>query len=398
MSFNADRLIVKMKEHRLHAIIAATRENVRYFAGFEPVIKTLKPYGGQCYAIITYDCPQTVHIVHSIGEIDQVLDAHSTIGHVFTYGTFYREHHSGAALTQEEEKLKQLSNNDMSYSNAEAALGALLKQLGLLQERIGFDEDGLSSNTKNNLKNQLPQAELVECASLIRCVRAVKTREEVMHLRASAQCIETAIHAVVEELYEGMNEVEIASIFAKAVAAQGGIPRLSMIKLGRHAVGGQRRQRSHIRLEPGDLLWFDCDVVLHGYWADIARVFAYKTVRPEYQKYNALRTGQRIAMREVKPGMRGKDVFHLTMNAVHEAGFHNYRRHHVGHGIGLEPYELPVLAPNSEDVIEAGMVLSIETPYYEFGLGALHTEDPIVVAMNGNEILTRSDSLFKVVG
>lgn len=64
----------------------------------------------------------------------------------------------------------------------------------------------------------------------------------------------------------------------------------------------------------------------------------------------------------------GANVFDLTMNAVYKSGFTEYRRHHVGHGIGLEPYELPILAPNNEDVIEEGMVLSVETPYYEFGL------------------------------
>ncbi|MNP17824.1 Xaa-Pro dipeptidase [compost metagenome] len=199
-------------------------------------------------------------------------------------------------------------------------------------------------------------------------------------------------------MYEGISEYEISNIFSCSIAEQGAIASLPMIKIGRHAVGGQRRPSPNVLLAPGDLLWFDCDIVCKGYWADIARVFAYKTMKPEYGKYDALHKGQQVAIQEIKPGMTGKDVFHLTMDAVHEAGFSNYRRHHVGHGIGLEPYEFPILAPNNEDVIEEGMVLSIETPYYEFGLGALHVEDPVVISMNNNKVLTKGDSLIKIVG
>ena len=95
--------------------------------------------------------------------------------------------------------------------------------------------------------------------------------------------------------------------------------------------------------------------------------------------------------------MTGDQVFNLTMSAVHKAGFPEYRRHHVGHGIGLEPYERPILTPGNADIIEPGMVLSIETPYYEFGLGALHVEDPILVRETANERLTISSGEMGVI-
>uniref|UniRef100_UPI0037D9A35D M24 family metallopeptidase n=1 Tax=Tardiphaga sp. TaxID=1926292 RepID=UPI0037D9A35D len=69
----------------------------------------------------------------------------------------------------------------------------------------------------------------------------------------------------------------------------------------------------------------------------------------------------------------------LTLKAVRENGEPRYRRHHVGHCIGAEVYEQPILAPGNEIEIEAGMVINIETPYYEFGVGAVHVENPFVV-------------------
>lgn len=77
-----------MKQNGLDAIIASTKENIRYFTGFQPVVKTLNPYFGQCYSVITIDNPEIVHIVHSIGEIDQVLDARVQVGKYILMGFF----------------------------------------------------------------------------------------------------------------------------------------------------------------------------------------------------------------------------------------------------------------------------------------------------------------------
>jgi Xaa-Pro aminopeptidase len=83
------------------------------------------------------------------------------------------------------------------------------------------------------------------------------------------------------------------------------------------------------------------------------------------------------------------EVHRYLVGAVREAGIPNYRRHHTGHGIGAELYDEPVLDWGSTDLIEEGAVLSIEAPYYEYGLGALHIEDPVVVTRGGALRLTR---------
>ncbi|MDA7026351.1 Xaa-Pro peptidase family protein [Bacillus sp. CLL-7-23] len=397
MGANIKRLVSKMENQSLDAIIACTRENIRYFAGFDPVVKILNPYSGQCYAVITAQHPEVVHIVHSIGEIDQVLDATSQIGEVMTYGTFYREDNGRSMLTEEEQLLKHYSQVKNSYKNGEEALQSLLTKLHLHSGRIGIDEEGINLNVKQFLVANLPTAAFIPSSRMIKLVRAVKTSEEVAALSYAAQCIEQAVDTVAAEIYEGISEREILRIFNYLIISKGANPYLPMLKIGRHAVGGQRLQREDNKLQAGDLIWFDCDIVCDGYWADIARVLFFKEFKPKYQKYKALYKGQLAAIEQIKPGMSGEAVFQLTMQSVHEAGFQEYRRHHVGHGIGLEPYELPILAPSSEEVVEEGMVLSIETPYYEFGLGALHVEDPVYIQESGNKMLTQNQAGIQVV-
>jgi Xaa-Pro aminopeptidase len=313
--YNENRLVDKMKQYDLDAIVVSTKENIRYFTGFEPVIKTLSPYLGECYIVITRDKPNQVNIVHSVGEIDQVLDAKVAIGKVQTYGTFYREYMNGVELTHEERRLKELSDLTHSATSAREALSSLLRELGLAKSRLGIDEDGMTMACLSHIKSRFPGIEFIFFSNKIRQIRAVKTPHEIDALTYAANCVEKAIEDVISNLKEGISELEIANMFNTSIASQGAIAALPMIKIGRHAVGGQRRQKSEIKLQPGDLIWFDCDVVCNGYWADNARVFSYKYMKPEYDKFNALYKGQLVAINEVKIGMKGKDVFKLTMSA-----------------------------------------------------------------------------------
>jgi Xaa-Pro aminopeptidase len=395
--YNVDRLVRLMTQAGIDALIATTRENIFYFSGFDPVVKTLRPYSGECYVMVCRDKPDAVHVVHFRGEADQVLDAIVPVGHVVVYGTFYREENGSAPLTPDECRLREITADANACASPLLALAALLERLCLLRSAIGIDEDAMSPPAWSEFQALLPQARLLPASELLRNARRVKTSSEVDRLRQSARCLESAILQTAEAVHEGISEVEIAKKFETALVLQGARPSLTMVKIGRHAVGGQRRQRADIQLQPGDLLWFDCDSIACGYWADIARVFVFGEPKPEHGKFQALLEGQRVAMESVRPGMTGDQVFNLTMSAVHKAGFPDYRRHHVGHGIGLEPYERPILAPGNTDVIEPGMVLSIETPYYEFGLGALHVEDPILVCENSNERLTVSSGEMGVI-
>ncbi|WP_387691466.1 M24 family metallopeptidase [Photorhabdus sp. RM71S] len=391
MSFNYEKLSSLFKNNDLDIIIGSTKENCRYFGGFTPVVKTLNPYFGQSYVVLHKDEPEKVNIVHSIGEIDQVLDSFSNIGHVQPYGLFYREYDGKSGLTQDEIVLMEYSTVPKTIISATEALAILIKKLanGKNINKIGYDEDGLQSDIFVNIKSEFPRVFWEKISSGFRKVRHFKTKNEIELLSLSARINESAIHHVVSNVTDGTSELDVAKWFNQSLVSQGALPSLTMIKAGRHAVGGQRKQKENLTLRSGDILWFDSDAVYEGYWSDIARVYAIEKVSPEIlRRYEALRNGMLAAYSFIRPGVTGKQVFEHVMETVHKSGFREYRRHHVGHGIGLEPYEHPILSPHDNTIIEEGMVLSVETPYYEFGFGALHIEDPLIVGENGNEFLT----------
>ncbi|MEQ9887938.1 M24 family metallopeptidase [Pectobacterium zantedeschiae] len=401
MAYDTAQIRDLFDREKIDLLIGSSRENLHYFTGFSPVVKTLNPYHGQCYALLhRYDLG-TVSIVHSIGEIDQVLDADVPIQHVQPYGIFYREYGGQICLTEDETELLKLSNIELSQASPAEALEKLIRKIRDYGDinRIGFDEDGMPLQTLDYLKNNFPSIKWIGVSKAIRHARRRKTPNEVEMLTKSALINEAAIYETVNLVSRGSSETEIASWFNQALVKKGAFPSLTMLKVGRAAVGGQRRQNEKLCLESGDLLWFDSDAVYQGYWSDISRVYAIDRVEPFILKrYRALQNAMLSALDFIRPGQTGKQVFSHIMDVVHRSGFPEYRRHHVGHAIGLEPYELPILNPSDENIIQEGMVLSVETPYYEFGMGALHIEDPLFVGVSGNHFLTSNPAPnFKII-
>ena len=91
-------------------------------------------------------------------------------------------------------------------------------------------------------------------------------------------------------------------------------------------------------------------------------------------------------------------LFDVAVRATRAAGIPHYQRHHVGHGIGLEPYDPPTIAPGGDTVLEPGMVFCVETPYYEHGWGGVQVEDAVEITAAGARLLTRSSRELAIVG
>jgi Xaa-Pro aminopeptidase len=90
-------------------------------------------------------------------------------------------------------------------------------------------------------------------------------------------------------------------------------------------------------------------------------------------------------------------VFHAAVAAVRANGIPHFARTHVGHGIGLEVYDIPLLAPSDTTPIEPGMVFQVETPYYELGWAGIQPEDTIVTTESGGQNLTKLSRKFEVL-
>lgn len=78
-------------------------------------------------------------------------------------------------------------------------------------------------------------------------------------------------------------------------------------------------------------------------------------------------------------------------------GIRHYQRHHLGHGNGLEGYEHPLVSPGSSMKLEPGMVICIESPYYEPGFGGIQIEDIVKITEDGYRRLTQIERKLFVI-
>ena len=388
MLVNVERLRAKMAAEGLDAIVATTLENVHYFSGVWSTSLNMFPRDGQHYAVVTVDQPDAPVMVTPTLEGDQRADGFSTIRDVINFGTFYREPSVSGPLTDAEQLLSERADLSKAFSGPTEALVAALKQLGLSGKKVGLDELGLKPGFFEKLGQDMPGTTFVPATEILRWVRRVKSPEEVARIRASAFATERAILAATGIAKEGITEYEMAREFERSIVGQGAIPKFTQIRFGRNAVGGQILP-DRTPLQVGDLIWFDVGCIYKGYWSDLARNFSLGETNDRAKTiYAAMLAGEQAAIKQTRPGMTGGELFDLTLAATRAAGAPHYRRHHLGHGIGAEVYEQALIAPGNTTVIEEGAIVNIETPYYEFGLGALHVEDPYVVRAGGNEMLT----------
>jgi Xaa-Pro aminopeptidase len=387
MLLNLPRLEHLMDGEGLDAVIATSAENVTYLSGFWALPQWIRP-GPQAYVIWPrHDAGERSTVITSSGTLDLLADQHVWAARVARYGSFAVDIAVGSRLDSVSQRLARLQDLP-AHRDALEALLAELKELDLEDARIGLDAAGLSPGYLEQLQAKLPHATFIDAQQLFRSTRSIKTPEEINRLRQVGKVAERSVEAALAAARSGITEIELARIFHASTVEADTLPILGCIGFGERSAL-MNVQPSARALKVGDTIRFDVGGRFKHYRADIARIAFFGEPSGDLcRQYTALRLGVEHGASLAKPGVSAGELFDAVMRAVREAGLDGYRRNHVGHGIGLDGYDVPTIAPHSKDKIEEGMVLCIETPYYEIGAYGLQVEDMFVVTANGAQALT----------
>jgi Xaa-Pro aminopeptidase len=226
----------------------------------------------------------------------------------------------------------------------------------------------------------------------------VKSSGEVSRLERAALIAEDGVAAVFGMLKPGVTEREAATVFEQEVLRKGAQPFFTVVTMGERAALADV-YASERALAPGDLIRFDLGCVYQGYRSDISRTAVLgRPSDKQLRYYNAARDGEIAAITAMKPGVPVSQIFETAMRVTREQGMPHYERHHVGHGIGLEPYDPPTINAATHTALEPGMVFCVETPYYEHGWGGVQVEDAVEITAGGVRRLTRSSQELAILG
>lgn len=389
MLLNRDRAYAVMDKYGLDALVATTPANVTYLSDFRSLSHDI--LGSFVFVVFPRETGAEPAILLPTGEAADLLALKMTwIKDVKTYGTFYVTVPK-RTLTESEASLGTMLSST-AQGDAFSLLREVLEEKGLAKGKIGLDEKYFSFADYSKLMKTLEGIEIIPAYDIFREIRTVKNDEEISIMREANRITESGIRAVLEMAKPGLSGVELVRAFSDTVAHLGAIPLAPTVALGEDSFLQNIFIPSKRRLERGDLLRFDVACIYKHHYTDIGRNAVIGEPSTQQRKlYNVVFQGEDQALKLVRAGTKASSVFDMGVRAAREAGLPDFKRHHCGHGIGLELYEPQLIVPSNNAVLEKGSVINIETPYYEIGAGGFMVEDTVVVTDSEPVFLTELD-------
>lgn len=360
------------------ALVLFSPENFLYATGYESMPATINRRYLYC-AVVT---AEKLLLVIPAADFAAVIESGTPVTDIFTFGTFYF-----SGTTQASHIAPQ--NPDFATALERALSGVHVR-------RIAVELDYAPKSALDILTDE--GCVVSDATPFMLGVRSVKLPDEVELLRYAARITERAIEAGMAHAHIGVTDKEVASIVTATMAEGGGYPRNITVVGGLHSAYADAFPAER-KLQSGDLLRFDIGCSYYGYKSDLARTAVLGEPTPlQAQRYEALKLGLEAEIEAARAGVLAKDIFAAGMNAIKQAGFSDFRRHHLGHAIGMAVYEMPVITADSTQPLPAGSTYCFETPYYEPGWGGMMCEDTGVATDSGFELISSIDRSLRVLG
>ncbi len=230
-------------------------------------------------------------------------------------------------------------------------------------------------------------------------LRAVKTPEEVKKIQEAVRIAERAFEEVLEDVRPGLREIDLALELEYRMRAMGseGVAFEAIVLSGpRTALPHGRPSRRPIR--EGEVVLFDFGARVGGYCSDKTRTAFLGKADPELRRvYEVVLEAHDRALDAVRAGVSFREVDRAARQVIEDAGYGEFFGHSTGHGVGLAVHEFPSLSPDSEGILEEGMVITIEPGIYLPQKGGVRIEDLVLVKDNGCEVLTKRDCELKIL-
>jgi Xaa-Pro aminopeptidase len=377
----AERLQAEQERGGFAALVAVTPANVAYVTGFRSLVAAVDP-ATEVYAVVG---PDGTTLVVPMMEAMAVAEGDVDASHVICHGRFHYAETDGPG--ERATRLRRLIAKPAA--RGADALAAALALVGVRRGRVGLDDVTLPEARVAALRQTLSGYTLASSSAAFATARAIKSPYEIDCLRRVLHATEESLDAVLALLHPGVSEHEAATAFVHEAAKRGTTPYRTVIAFGAGAAlpasaPGERA------LKLGDLVRFDLGCTLKGYCSNVARMAVMGEPNERQQaRFDALHAGVEAALETVRPEITAGQVFDATVAAIRKAGLADYARHHVGHAIGLDPVEAPMLAPG-DAALEMGMVVCAEAPYYAVGDAGFTITETALVTRTGAHSLNRS--------
>jgi len=259
-----------------------------------------------------------------------------------------------------------------------------IKAHGLARGTIGVEMPFLPADIYKDLTETFPDAKFVDVTAMLESLRAVKTQVEVEHIRSVYSRAAESVQAAFSQSGEGDSTALIESRVRVEMAKRGLTFLFALVSAG---PGFSRAPSASDRWARGQILHIDAGGENKGYVADICRTGCLgEPSKLALELHQACLSVQDATRAEIRAGVPASKVLAAGARVAKGSKYSDYVRF-VVHGTGMVPHEQPRFSPDEQRLLEAGMVVSIETDFLHPEVGHLKIEEAAVVTQAGSESL-----------
>ncbi|HHT9110156.1 MAG TPA: M24 family metallopeptidase [Candidatus Brocadiaceae bacterium] len=266
---------------------------------------------------------------------------------------------------------------------------AKLKRIRM--KKLYVESSYLTLKQHNELKENLKGIRIIPTEGIIETYRKRKTYEEVKKIQSAIDIAEKAYKSLQQKIAVGMSEKNVADILEFEIRNQGAEKSSFEIisAIGDHASQPHARPSHDRKIGENDVVLIDWGACFQFYNSDLTRVMFVDKITPQWKKiYQIVLDAQQFAIENIRPGKKAKDVDYDARSYIEKKGYGKNFGHGVGHGIGLEVHEGPTINKRSKEILEEGMVFTVEPGIYIPDWGGIRIEDVVLVTSDGCNVLS----------
>ena len=254
--------------------------------------------------------------------------------------------------------------------------------------RIGVGKDDITYGAYQALLENSGR-HIVPSPSPVKRMRAVKDKHEMAAIRKSIEMTGRVLLKLRSSFVPGVKEKDVYSDAVFWMNKMGAKPSFDPV-----VAFAPNSSKPHAKsglgvLTAGTPGFIDLGVRLNGYCSDLTRPFFAGSIKPRAQKVlSVLITAQKRAIRRISDGVSVAAVDKSARDYISKAGYGKYFGHALGHGVGIEVHEAPLLSGNSKEILRAGMVVTVEPGIYIPGWGGIRVEEMVLVKRKGCDVLS----------
>lgn len=265
-------------------------------------------------------------------------------------------------------------------------------------KNLAIEETHLTVRSYNRLQTAAPEVELIPKSHFVEEIRSIKEEAEVEKIATAANIADQAFQEILSVIKPGMREREVALELEYRLKKGGSSknPFDFIVASGPRSALPHGVASSRI-IGEGELITIDFGAVFDGYSSDMTRTFVLgEPSQKQRDIYKMVSEAQELALTAIRKGNPCRAIDGTVREYFQKKGYASCFGHGLGHGVGLEVHELPVLSPQSNLSLEEGTVFTVEPGLYFEGFGGVRIEDMVVLRSDGPEVLTSSPKLLTI--